>query len=301
MSSTARTGRVATGDGAAIAFALHGSPSASPPVIVVPDLLQVKEDLAATAAALAGDRLVCAVDLRGMGESAQCPPMPPATEPPEITLMQLATDVFDVVLHVLAGNPDRPAAGRFVVMGFGLGGLVAQYLALLMRGRDDLALDKLVVVASAPMTPSRGSLVNSAMQILASQKAGMRPAAFGPDKSLANSWVFGNLSPQFSAKHAELAARLVADLLAHNRSRNIAEEQVFAMQGVNLTDQLGLLRVPTLVIHGSQDTMIDPWYASMFSEVVGNAKVVLVDGAGHWVHIMEPDRVLCELQDFLAN
>nr|KAJ3421678.1 hypothetical protein HK105_002702 [Polyrhizophydium stewartii] len=255
-----------------------------------------------------------------MGESAQCPPMPPATEPPEITLMQLATDVFDVVLHVLAGNPDRPAAGRFVVMGFGLGGLVAQYLALLMRGRDDLALDKLVVVASAPMTPSRGSLVNSAMQILASQKAGMRPAAFGPDKSLANSWVFGNLSPQFSAKHAELAARLVADLLAHNRSRNIAgqsiwhqntwpaganeqhtEEQVFAMQGVNLTDQLGLLRVPTLVIHGSQDTMIDPWYASMFSEVVGNAKVVLVDGAGHWVHIMEPDRVLCELQDFLAN
>ncbi|KAI8912387.1 Alpha/Beta hydrolase protein [Entophlyctis helioformis] len=218
-----------------------------------------------------------------MGGSIQCPPMPPATEPPEITLMQLATDVFDVLLALSWTQP--------ALLGLGAGGMVAQYLALLLRGRDDVALAGLVLAGSAPMTPSRGSrLARAALELAQDRPAGSSVGSAGMGAGVAatqdadpvRAWIAANLTEPFCKQNPQRVAAIAGSWGSTSRSKLIGAEQVFAMDGVNLTDQLGLLAVPTLVIHGESDAMIDSSYGVMLSETIRNAHLAFIPKAGHW-------------------
>jgi pimeloyl-ACP methyl ester carboxylesterase len=63
-----------------------------------------------------------------------------------------------------------------------------------------------------------------------------------------------------------------------------------AIQGWDAFDRLPGLRVPTLVLHGAEDQMIDPGNARLLVERIPGAELVLLEGAGHVYHSEQADR-----------
>ncbi|KAH6568414.1 hypothetical protein BASA61_006166 [Batrachochytrium salamandrivorans] len=277
---------VTTHDGAVLAYKIHGVAGGGTPVMVIPGLYQVKEDLEELGVGIARNRQVCISDPRGMGQSIQTKPFPPSTTPPEITLVQLATDVFDIILSL--------GWKRIILAGVGYGGTIAQHLALLLRGRDDIHLEGLVLVASAPLTPSRGSLSRETLKMLQGASNGQ---SVSMDK--AREWITTNLSTVYCSTESQKVDRLVEEFIGRRRDARIGEEQVFSLDGINLTDQLGLLCIPTLIVHGKNDAMIDCWYATVLADLIARSSLVLLPGVGHWVHVMALSRLTEETLQFI--
>jgi pimeloyl-ACP methyl ester carboxylesterase len=62
-----------------------------------------------------------------------------------------------------------------------------------------------------------------------------------------------------------------------------------AMQSWDAYDRLPELRVPTLVLHGSEDRLIDPENARLLAARIPGAELVILDGAGHVYHSEQPE------------
>ncbi len=70
----------------------------------------------------------------------------------------------------------------------------------------------------------------------------------------------------------------------------------------DITDRLAEITCPALVIHGSNDSAIDPDRAAALSAgLVGAAGVVVVDGAAHAANLTHPEPVNAALLRFLGS
>ncbi len=63
-----------------------------------------------------------------------------------------------------------------------------------------------------------------------------------------------------------------------------------AMQGFDSFDRLREIRVPVLVLHGSEDRLVSVENARLLAERVPGARLVVLDGAGHVYHSEQPDK-----------
>lgn len=59
------------------------------------------------------------------------------------------------------------------------------------------------------------------------------------------------------------------------------------------------INIPTLLVYGSEDTATPPRYGELFSRLIPDAKLEIIDGAGHFVHHDAPVRVEQLVEDFL--
>ena len=64
--------------------------------------------------------------------------------------------------------------------------------------------------------------------------------------------------------------------------------------------KLGELGVPTLLLWGSEDRFAPPGGARRFEREIPGARLVMVEGAGHFVFDQEPERCVAEVVGFLA-
>lgn len=64
--------------------------------------------------------------------------------------------------------------------------------------------------------------------------------------------------------------------------------------------RLGEIKVPTLVICGSEDVMTPVKYAHFLTTKIAGAKEVVIPGAGHPVYGEKPDEVNRAMEDFLS-
>lgn len=69
----------------------------------------------------------------------------------------------------------------------------------------------------------------------------------------------------------------------------------------NYTARLPALRVPVLLIHGSRDAGVPVARARLAAELLPDARLVVVEGAGHWVQRDRPDVALPAMLAFLAD
>jgi pimeloyl-ACP methyl ester carboxylesterase len=60
------------------------------------------------------------------------------------------------------------------------------------------------------------------------------------------------------------------------------------------------ITIPTLLIYGDKDEATPLRFAEQFKAKLTNAKLVTVDGAGHFVHLDAAPRVTQEIKDFLV-
>lgn len=177
------------------------------------------------------------------------------------------TDMADDAVAVL----DAAAIERAHVMGLSMGGMIVQQLAIHHRDR----LLSMVSVMSHTGEADHGNSTPEARAQLTSAPATDRDATIA--KSLAGMRIWG--SPAFvdEERCAANAAR------AFDRCFDPAgvTRQYLAITGATWADQLPEVTTPTLVMHGTADTLIDISGGRRTAELIPGARFVAIEGMGH--------------------
>jgi pimeloyl-ACP methyl ester carboxylesterase len=91
-------------------------------------------------------------------------------------------------------------------------------------------------------------------------------------------------SPGFPDRHPEHVADDLRMGAAEPKHPEGGRRQWEAMQRFDSFERLPSLRVPTLVLHGTEDLAVSPDNAKILAERIPGAELVLLEGAGHLYH-----------------
>jgi len=200
-------------------------------------------------AALAGPHTVITPETRGVGRS-DAPPGP-------YTVEALASDVD----AVCAAEGIRNAH----LVGYGLGGMVALAYALASSRPASL---------SVIGTPPAGDDYN--------------PAGVWADPSdpaAVEGSLNGLLSDSFRERHPDVLSRIVEWRLGEDADRETFEAHCAAIEGFDLSDRLYELTTPTLVVHGTEDTVCPKPAAEGLAGGSRAGELHAVAGARHFVGV----------------
>jgi len=165
---------------------------------------------------------------------------------------------------------DRLDLEGVTLIGAGLGGFIAAEMAAMNQSR----LARLVLIGSAGLQPTEGEIADQMMVDFAEYtKAGFRD-----DESFHH--VFGE-DPEASVKS-------LWDFSREMTARITWKPYMFSRR---LAPVLGEITVPALVIWGSNDRVVPLTCAHQFVKGLANARLEIVQGAGHLVEYEEPDKV----------
>jgi len=211
---------------------------------------------------------VVAMDLRGHGGSA------PITGP--LDAHALAADALQVL--------DETGAAMSRVVGFSLGGHVAQALALDHPER----VAKLAVLGTVcGRTPEERQRARGRIEFLRTN--GLAALA----EANRERW----FTDAFRRDHADLVERRVAQVKACDPRSYLEAFTVFCT--ADFVDRLGELSMPSLVITGEHDVAATPRMAHLMGERLADAEVHVLQGLRHSLLIEAPDRVGALLDAFL--
>jgi 3-oxoadipate enol-lactonase len=106
-------------------------------------------------------------------------------------------------------------------------------------------------------------------------------------------------SERFLRDHPD---RVAEDLrVGTPQSPNAARRQWEAMQGFDAFDRLPAVRVPTLILHGTEDRTIHPDNGRVLADRIPGARLVLLEGAGHVFHAEQPEAADRAVLEFVAS
>jgi pimeloyl-ACP methyl ester carboxylesterase len=179
------------------------------------------------------------------------------------TLSDMARDAVELL--------DELGIGRAHVCGASMGGMIAQTAAIEHPGR----VRSLTSIMSTTGEPAYGRSTREARQVLLSPAPVGREAVI-EDSVRALVW--------HSRRYADPEA--VRDLAARSYDRCFCPDgtvrQLAAVTASgSRADGLRALDVPTLVIHGLDDTLIEPSGGERTAELVPGAELLLVPDMGH--------------------
>ena len=180
------------------------------------------------------------------------------------------------------------AGGAGAYVGYSLGGRVCLRLAL---DRPDL-VRALVLVGASPGIADAGERAarRAADERLAAEVERDGVAAF------LDRWLAG---PLFATLPAASAGR-------DQRLANTAAGLAYALRGLGtgaqepLWDRLGRLRPPVLLVAGERDPKFTGVARRMVAAIGPSARVAIVAGAGHAVHLERPVELAKLIEEFLA-
>lgn len=217
---------------------------------------------------LAGQRRVVAVDLPGFGRS-QLPVEP-------ISIARYAR-TLDRVCDLLEFEPA-------VVVGSSLGAMVAAELALRYPER----VERLVLVGAACLAPTE----------LSAHRAHLALAALGRITRALPRGVNGTLTRP-RARHLAFASVLrhptlistdmLYELTGGKRPAG-SVDALDALSGHTIHDELPMIGVPTLVIHGRNDMLINVGDGVDLAAMIDGAELVVFEDTGHLPMIERPAR-----------
>ena len=78
------------------------------------------------------------------------------------------------------------------------------------------------------------------------------------------------------------------------------QAQAYAGATFDVYDRIPAITAPTLVIHGTADTVVDPRNAELLAERIPNARAELLDGAGHLFFWERADDFVRIVEEFLG-
>jgi 3-oxoadipate enol-lactonase len=210
---------------------------------------------------LAHELRVIAYDFRGNGGSDE-PPGP----------CTMATFVDDTIALL-----DEVDVDRADVYGQSFGGMVAQELALAWPERVRTLILGCTHCGGTNVVPSRNAKTPKDKPWLA-----LYSEAFAAAKP----------------EHVAEDLRVGAEQPRHPTGQR---RQWEAMQGFDTYDRLPWLRVPTLVLHGTEDRLVAPANAEVLAARIPDAELVLLDGAGHVYHSEQPEATDEAVLDFIRR
>ncbi len=161
---------------------------------------------------------------------------------------------------------------RAHVMGVSLGGMVVQTMAIDHPER----FRTLISVMSTTGDPDVGQSSDAARERIMAKPATSRQEYI--DGHLAGLRIWGSPGKVDEVEHAEFAGRAYDRAF---RPEGVGAQMRAIMGGGSRTEALGRLEIPTLVLHGSADTLIDPSGGRRTAEAIPGARFVEIEGMGH--------------------
>ncbi|WP_203337520.1 alpha/beta fold hydrolase [Nocardioides limicola] len=228
-------------------------PTAGPAIVCVGSLGTTLEMWRPQIDALSPDFRVVAVDLPGHG-GTQIPDQPP-------TVASYAATVAD--LMVALGHT------RFGVVGLSFGGAVAQVLAA-----DHAAHVTAAVVACTAPSFDTGFWTDRA--------AAVRRDGLGP---VVEATALRRFSADFTARAPEAAAASLKQLAAMDPEGYAVTCEALGSFAEPVADRI---RVPVQLVAGSADQVTPPHLADRLLELIPEARLDLLDGAGHLASLEQP-------------
>lgn len=167
---------------------------------------------------------------------------------------------------------DAAGVDRAHVMGLSMGGMIVQHLAIHHRER----LLSMVSVMSRTGEGEYGRSTPEALSLLTAPPATDRESAIA--RHLSGQHVWG--SPEFADEE-----RWTADA-ARSFDRcfdpaGVGRQYFATVASGSWADDLPLVTTPTLVMHGTADTLIDISGGRRTAELIPNADFVAIEGMGH--------------------
>jgi pimeloyl-ACP methyl ester carboxylesterase len=211
-----------------------------------------------------GGRFVVRYDQRDTGESATCEPGRPLYE-----FADLVADAFGVL--------DAWSLDAAHLVGLSMGAMVAQVMAL-ERPRRVLSL---TLCASSPHGPEDDDLPPSDPRIVAFF-ATAPPVDWSSEGEAVAFMVAGRRLLVGSAHpFDEPRARAIA-LAEYRRARNPAASTNHALLSApRWRERLGEIRVPTLIVHGTEDPVLPLGHGLALAEEIPGARLLVLEGVGH--------------------
>lgn len=122
------------------------------------------------------------------------------------------------------------------------------------------------------------------------EKAG-KPETFAEAVALVNEYSF---SPDASKDLLRLSNE---NMLKTNRQTLLGD--FLACDSFDVTEQVGAIRLPTLILCGTLDMMTPPKYSEFLAEKISNSRLHLIDLAGHMLALEQPEVVAGLSKNFL--
>jgi 3-oxoadipate enol-lactonase len=176
----------------------------------------------------------------------------------------------------VAGLLESLGAERSVLVGHSMGGAIAQTLAL----GDASRYAGLVLVGT-------GARLRVLPRILQLFRESSVAAA-----DMVGSLSYSPLTPPGAVIEAERAL--------HDTPVGVTLGDFHACDRFDVMGRLGDLRVPTLVVVGRDDRLTPPKYAAYLARSIPAARLVEIDGAGHFPQLEQPAAVNAALREFLV-
>ena len=185
---------------------------------------------------------------------------------PPYTMQDMARDALGVL--------DALGIEQAHVVGVSMGGMVAQWLALLAPAR---------VLSLASVMSSSGARGLPGPTPEASRALLSRPAGTGQSAVIEHAVKLFKIigSPGFPMDDADLRARVTAATRRSYQPRGIARQMVAIVADTRRADQLADVRVPTLVVHGKADPLVPFACGDDTARRIPAARLVGIDGMGH--------------------
>jgi len=223
--------------------------------------------------ALAEHYRVILFDNRGTGASSK---------PDQVwTLEDMASDALCVL--------DALGLSRAHVVGFSMGGMIGQLIALNHRER----CDRLVLVSThfggheaimpgPELQPVFQPLPGTPVDVVARQALGLITA------------------PGFASANPAAIDTLVAYAVAEPTSRRAFGAQLQAILTSDRSSRVRDIRVPTLIVHGDLDPLIPVQNGRMLAERIPDARLAILEGSGHMPMWEAPEALLLTVRSFLT-
>ena len=134
--------------------------------------------------------------------------------------------------------------------------------------------------------------------IVGSTRPGRSEAVASPRKApLGRPWEV-LYSERFLREHADVVE---ADRRAVIRNHHGERRQGEAAREWEPGDRLGAIGAPVLILHGSEDRLVDAANAALLAAKLRDAEVVFLEGAGHAYHSEMPERSSTAVLSFLRR
>ena len=240
------------------------------PLVLIHGLGYARWGWEPVADALAEHHEILLLDNRGIGESDAPSGAYSASE--------MAGDVLGVM--------DVAGINKAHIVGTSLGGMVAQELALQAPER----VEKLVLVCTTPGGRNAAPMPGKTVRLIARAPTLAREVAM-------RKFVENALAPD---PPDGIVERIVAHRVKTDQPLSAWLSQAAAGMTFDAWDRLPSVKMPTLVVHGTADVVVDPRNSDYLAERIPNARLELFPGCGHLLFWEEPARFVNVVEAFLA-
>jgi pimeloyl-ACP methyl ester carboxylesterase len=119
-------------------------------------------------------------------------------------------------------------------------------------------------------------------------------------QAITGQWDYTLLRQSFASEIPEEVQNLVLDEFQHLRLSQEATD-FMGLSDHDLCPALPALQMPTLVITGDDDVIISPRKSPMLQKQLPQAELMVVPGAGHYVHVEQAETVAAIVSGFLQR